>query len=390
MHRFCVCVWPSLSILAESSGVIPSMVGKLLRFGGKAVGSYGKCALRRHAGSSALALGIVGAAMTATGVLVAQHRRRAMLGKVVVITGGSRGLGLHIAEVFGKHGAHLVLAARNADELAEALGTLHQRGAIHNGHSALTVVCDVTQPEDCAKLVEAAIERYGRIDVLINNAGVIDVAPFQDQPLEAFEQSMRINFFGALHTIQAVLPHMQRMGSGRIVNIGSIGGKIGVPHMLPYVASKFALTGFTEGLRAELSGTGVKVTLVAPGLMRTGSHVNARFGGNAQAEYRWFSLGATLPGASASVSHAAKVIFNATVDGRAEVTITPQAWLAARIVGIAPGCAADAAGLMTRAFLPKPNGNTKAVPGGELNQPSFGPWRALSKKLERQGDEGAS
>ena len=365
------------------------MVGKVVKYGGKALFGYGKSKLRKHAAESTLALGVLGAAVAVTATLSEAHRRRAMLGKVVVITGGSRGLGLRIAEVFGRHGAHLVLAARNADELNEALGKLHQRGAICNSGTALTVVCDVTKPEDCKRLVNAAIERYGRVDVLINNAGVIEVAPFQDQPREAFEKAMAINFFGALHTVQAVLPHMQRARAGSIVNIGSIGGKIGVPHMLPYVASKFALTGFTEGLRAELAGTGVKVTLVSPGLMRTGSHVNARFGGDSQAEYRWFALGATLPGASASAKAAARQIFNATVDGKAEITITPQAWLAARIVGVAPGLAANAAGLMTRAFLPKPTGNTRAVPGGELEQPSFGPLRKWSNTLQQQGNEDA-
>lgn len=371
-------------------GVSHRMIGKALKYGGKALCGYGSRKVRRHAGQSAVALGILGAAVTATAALTAQHRRRAMLGKVVIITGGSRGLGLQIAEVFGKHGAHLVLAARNADELNEAVGILHQRGAIYNSGTALTVVCDVTKPEDCERLVQQTLDRYGRVDVLINNAGIIDVAPFQDQPLEAFEQAMRINFFGALHTIQAVLPHMQRVGCGSIVNIGSIGGKIGVPHMLPYVASKFALTGFTEGLRAELSGTGIKVTLVSPGLMRTGSHVNANFGGDSQAEYRWFSMGATIPGASISARSAGRKIFNATVDGTAEITITPQAWLAARIVGVAPGCAADAAGLLTRLALPKPNGNTKAVPGGELKQPSFAPFRKWSEELQRQGNENAA
>ncbi len=366
------------------------MVGKVLKYGGKLLCWHGKRTLRKHAAKSALALGVVGAAVTATAALAAAHRRRAVLGKVVVITGGSRGLGLRIAEVFGRHGAHLVLAARNAEELNEALALLHQRGAIYNSETALTVICDVTKPEDCARLVAQAIERYGRIDVLINNAGIIDVAPFQDQPLQAFEQAMQINFFGALHTVQAVLPHMQRAGSGAIVNIGSIGGKIGVPHMLPYVASKFALTGFTEGLRAELAGTGVSVTLVSPGLMRTGSHVNARFGGDSQAEYRWFALGATLPGASASAKSAARHIYNAAVDGKAEITITPQAWLAARIVGVAPGFAANTAGLMTRAFLPKPNGNTVAVPGGELAQPAFGPLRKWSNTLRQQGNENAA
>ncbi|WP_419806123.1 SDR family NAD(P)-dependent oxidoreductase [Terriglobus sp.] len=366
------------------------MVGKVVKYGGKTLCWYGKRKLRKHAAESALALGILGAAITATAALAAAQRRRAMLGKVVVITGGSRGLGLQIAEVFGRHGAHLVLAARDAEELNEALAVLHQRGAILNSGTALTVVCDVTKTEDCARLVAQAIERYGRIDVLINCAGIIDVAPFQDQPLAAFEQAMAINFFGALHTIQAALPHMQQVRSGSIVNIGSIGGKIGVPHMLPYVASKFALTGFTEGLRAELAGTGVTVTLVSPGLMRTGSHVNARFGGDSQAEYQWFALGATLPGASASAKSAARTIYNATVDGKAEITITPQAWLAARIVGVAPAFAANAAGLMTRAFLPKPNGNTRAVPGGELQQPSFGPLRKWSDALQRQSNENAA
>ena len=239
-------------------------------------------------------------------------------------------------------------------------------------------------------MIEQTIGRYGRVDVLINCAGIIDVAPFQDQPLEAFEQSMQINFFGALHTIQAALPHMQAARSGSIVNIGSIGGKIGVPHMLPYVASKYALTGFTEGLRAELAGTGINVTLISPGLMRTGSHVNARFGGDSQAEYRWFSLGAMLPGASISAKAAARKIYNATVDGRAEITITPQAWLAARIVGVAPAFASNVAGLITRAFLPKPNGNTRAVPGGELEQPRFGPLRTWSDALQQKGNENAA
>ncbi len=363
------------------------MTGRLLKYGASALYTYGKWRVRRHATESAVALGVLGVAVTAVAAVQATHRRRAMLGKVVVITGGSRGLGLHIAEEFGRHGAHLVLASRKDDELREALSKLKSSGAIRNAETALIVTCDVTNPQDCARLIQQTLNRYGRIDVLVNNAGIIDVAPFQDQPLEAFEQSMRVNFFGALHTIQAALPHMQAAGSGRIVNIASIGGKIAVPHMLPYVASKYALVGLSQGLRAELSGTGVTVTTVCPGLMRTGSHVNAKFGGNAQAEYRWFSLGAMLPGASASAKHAARRIFNAAADGAAEITITPQAWLAARIVGLAPGLAADAAGLLTRLALPKPNGNTQAVPGSELRQPSLSPFHRWNKELQRNGNE---
>lgn len=343
-------------------------------------------ALRQNRTASTLALGLLGAAVVVASNATAKRRKTEMRGKVIVITGGSRGLGLEIARIFGQNGAHLVLAARNAEEMQRALVSLHKSGAIPNVSSALTVVCDVTKPEDCQNLIAQAIDRYGRVDVLINNAGIIDIAPFQDQPLSAFHESMDINFYGALHTIQAALPHLQRMGSGHIVNISSIGGKIGVPHLLPYVASKYALVGLSQGLRAELSGTGVTVTTVCPGLMRTGSHGHARFGGNSQAEYDWFSLGATLPGQSASAESAAQQIYNATVSGTAEIIITPQAWLAARIVGVAPGLAADIAGLLTRALLPAPNGNQQAVPGSTLKQPSFGPLRQWSEHLQRENN----
>ena len=365
------------------------MIGRVVRFGGKAALAYARHALRRRRTESAIVLGLLGAAVTAPCAVTASHRNRAMRGKVVVITGGSRGLGLEIARAFGRHGAHLVLASRNADELQSALGFLEKEQAIANGSTALTVVCDVTEPEQCTRLFQQAIQRYGRVDVLVNNAGIIDIAPFQDQPLRTFEDSMRTNFFGSLHTIQAVLSHMQKRGDGAIVNIASVGGKIGVPHMLPYVASKHALVGFSAGLRAELSGTGVSVTTVCPGLMRTGSHGHAKFGGNADAEYRWFSLGATMPGISASARSAARKIYNATVDRRAEVTITPQAWLASRVVGLVPGFSADVAGLLNRLLLPAPSGNMQAVSGSELKQPSSAPLRVWSEHLETIHNETA-
>ncbi len=361
------------------------MVGKVLSLGGKALLRYGRYKARVYRTESTIALGVLGAAVTAVAVAKTRRRATAMRGKVVVVTGGSRGLGLAIARVFGEHGAHLVLAARDGDELSRAVGVLRREGAIANERTALAVVCDVTKAENCQRLAAQALERYGRVDVLVNCAGIIDVAPFQDQPLSAFEQAMQVNFFGALHTIQAVLPKMQERRSGRIVNIASIGGKIGVPHMLPYVASKFALVGFSEGLHAELSGTGVRITTVCPGLIRTGSHVNAKFGGNSQAEYNWFSLGAMLPGASASAASAARQIYNATVDGEPEITISPQAWLAARVVGVAPSVAASVAGLMTRALLPKPNGNTVAVAGSTLKTPRL--LRGWSDHLQGSQNE---
>ena len=354
----------------------------LLQTNGKTLAREAKYQWWAHRTRSTVTLGLLGAALTAASVLKAKRRAGAMHGKVVVITGGSRGFGLEIARVFGRNGAHLVLAARQQDELQRAVASLQQSGAIANASAAQMVVCDVTKPEDCTRLADQATGRFGRIDVLINVAGVMEVGPFQDQPLSAYQEAMDLNFYGALHTIQAIAPQMLGRRDGRIVNIASLGGKIGVPHMLPYVASKYALVGFSEGLRAELGGTGVSVTTINPGIMRTGSHVHARFRGDAQGEYEWFSMGALIPGSSISAEAAARKVYRAAVDRTAEVMITPQAWLAARIVGIAPGFASDAASILNRLLLPKPNGNTVSVAGEQLKQPKFGPLRRWSEHLQ--------
>ena len=113
----------------------------------------------------------------------------------------------------------------------------------------------------------------------MNNAGIILVGPLESQSLASYRQAMDVNFFGALHTTLAVLPQMLARGEGAIVNIASIGGKVAFPYLLPYVASKFAMTGWSQGLRAELAGKGIRVTTVSPGIMRTGSHIQARFSG---------------------------------------------------------------------------------------------------------------
>ena len=230
-------------------------------------------------------------------------------------------------------------------------------------------------------MIASATERYGRVDVLVNCAAIMLVAPFQDQTAEAFEKAMQINFFGALYATQAVLPQMLASGSGNIVNIASIGGKIAVPHMLPYVAAKFALVGLSEGLHAELRHQGIRVTTVCPGLMRTGAHIQVQFAGDAEKEYRWFALGATVPGISISAEAAARKIFRATVVGKAEITITPQAWLGARLAGIAPNASQAFAAAANALILPKPNGNKQTVSGTELEKTYGGPLKAWSERL---------
>jgi short-subunit dehydrogenase len=168
---------------------------------------------------------------------------------------------------------------------------------------------------------------------------------------------MDTNFFAALYVTHAALPHMLQRNRTRpaaIVNICSIGGKVAVPHLLPYTASKFALVGFSEGLHAELRHKGIRVTTVCPGLMRTGGHVHAKFAGNRKKEELWFNLGATTPIVAASVRRAANHIYNAVARGRAEITITPQAWFAARATGLAPEMVQRLTSFANEFVLPAP------------------------------------
>ena len=362
------------------------MMENVLKLGTEAAWRYAKRRVRANKTESKIALGLLGAAVAATAAYRMRQRHTAMRGKVVVVVGGSRGLGLEIARQFGLAGAHLVLASRNLEELRDALGKLHEEGAIANGSAAHIVATDISRQADCDALIASANERYGRVDVLVNCAGVMLVAPIEDQTTEAFHQAMDINFYGQLYAIQAVLPQMLARGSGHIVNIASIGGKIAVPHMLPYVASKFALVGFSEGLHAELRHKGIRVTTVCPGLMRTGAHVQVKFAGDVEKEYRWFKIGATVPGVSVSSRGAARKIFEATVAGSAEITITPQAWLGARLVGLAPNPSQIFAAAVNALVLPNANGNKQTVLGAELEATRGDAW---SEHLLRDNNQPA-
>src|SRR5262249_20426391 len=159
--------------------------------------------------------------------------------------------------------------------------------------------------------VQHVKEALGPVDVLINNAGVIQVGPMEVQTPEDYEVALRTHFWGPLHMTLAVLPHMKARRSGRIVNISSIGGKITAPHLLPYCASKFALTGLSEGMRAELMKDGIQVTTVCPGMIRTGSPYNALFKGRNRAEFAWFTILDSLPVISMSANRAARIILRA-------------------------------------------------------------------------------
>jgi NAD(P)-dependent dehydrogenase (short-subunit alcohol dehydrogenase family) len=278
-----------------------------------------------------------------------QVSQRSFAGKVVFITGGSRGLGLALVEQFLQAGAHVAIAARDPDELAKSKRhLLLTRQA--KGPTVLEVVCDVTDPSSVEAAIEIVEHDLGPVDVLVNNAGIMAVAPLVNQSKRHFEEAMDTNFYGAMHTTLAILPGMLERRKGSIVNIASIGGLVAVPHMLPYSASKFALVGFSRGLHAEVKSGGVNVLTVCPWLMSTGSHLHAKMGGKKAAEYGWFSLGATLPLVAIPAQIAARQIVDATAKGKSELLISVWALIAAKIAANAPTWTAALLSLVNRAL----------------------------------------
>ncbi len=285
-------------------------------------------------------------------VRAAINKRRAfdLYDKVVLITGGARGLGLLLAREFGSKGAQVALCARDQGELQRAREDLEGRGV-----DVFTSPCDITDRDQVQKLVDAVEAHYGRVDVLVNNAGVIQVGPMEEMTVEDYEEAMKTHFWGSLYTTLAVLRGMRRRRAGRIINISSFGGKVSVPHLLPYSASKFALTGLSEGMRSELAKDGVLVTTVCPGLMRTGSHTNAFFKGQHRAEYTLFSITGALPVASMDAENAARRIVEACKRGEAELILTIPARIGDIFHSLFPSLTADLLGIVNR-VLPGPGG----------------------------------
>ena len=262
---------------------------------------------------------------------------------VVAITGGSRGLGFALALEFAQRGARLAICARDEETLREAEHRLHAYGA-----EVFAFPCDIGVREQAEDFIRSVEQRFGRLDVLVNNAGQIQVGPLESQRVEDFEEAMRTMYWGMVYTCLAAYPAMAHRGEGRIVNITSFGGKIAVPHLLPYCGAKFAAVGFSEGLRSELAKDNLKVTTVVPGLLRTGSHMNATFKGDHRREYSWFSVGASLPLVSMNARRAARKIVNAAERGAAEIILTPQAKLGVAAHGVVPGLVSDIAGVANR------------------------------------------
>jgi len=332
-----------------------------------------------------LLLGAAAVLGVVAGALIGKAGRRpdfSFRHKTVVITGGSRGLGLELARVLAREGANLVLVARTGSTLDAARTALEKYAP-----QVLTVSCDVRKQHEVERVIQDAVQRFGKLDVLINNAGVMQVGPLTTMTLEDYVNAMDTHAWASLYSIMAAIPHMKRNGGGRIVNIVSIGGKVAVPHMIPYVMSKFAQAGLSEAMGTELARDGILVTSVYPGLMRTGSHVNARFKGNNRREFAWFSIGAGMPVISINAARAAQQIVEACRRGVESIVLTPAARAATMASSLSPSLITRSMRAVNR-FLPSENSNTQSRSGWESRSAwSPSPLTALADRVVERNNE---
>ncbi len=308
----------------------------------------------------AIAAGGAAAGLAVRG-LFDRSRERDIHGDVALVTGGSRGLGLALARRFAREGCRVAICARDSRELDRAKEDLLKRGA-----DVFAVACDLTKKSEVEQMIEDVIAHFGSVDILVNNAGIIQVGPVEAMVVEDFEDAMNTIFWGTVYTSLALLPRFLARGRGQIVNIASIGGIVSVPHLLPYSSAKNAVVGFSEGLRSELSGTGVVVTTICPGLMRTGSFNAALFKGDQEAESEWFSLSSSLPLLSMNANRAARQIVSAMKRGDSGKVLTAAASILAKAHALAPGVTQDLMGSAANLFLPSARKNKHSKPGWSL------------------------
>jgi len=284
-----------------------------------------------------------------------------------LVTGGSRGFGFLLAREYLRRGARVAICARDADQLARAKQKLEELGS-----PVLAVPCDVRDPGAVRELVDTARQHFGGLDTVIHNAGVIQVGPFSHMTCADYEDALRVHLFGAMHVTRAALPAMLEARHGRIVHVASIAGLVPFPHLLPYDASKAALIGWSEGLAAELAGSGVTLTTVCPALMRTGSPRNARFKGRHRQEYAWFSIADSLPAVSIGAERAARRVVRAAERGQARVVVPAAARFAVAVHGVWPGLSLAARRVVARR-LPPPGGIGERSALGSESESAWSP-----------------
>ena len=230
--------------------------------------------------------------------------------KVVVITGASSGIGEAAAEQFAKKGANLVLVARRKEKLEQVEKSLSKYSV-----KILICVCDVSDKEQVKQMSEKTIETFSKIDILVNNAGFVIYGNVKELSIEDIESQMKTNYFGTIYCTKSFLPHFLKQNFGHIVNVASVGGSFGVPGIASYCATKYAMLGFSEGLRHELEGTGVGLTVVSPIMVRTPLFDHPSF-----ENFSKFSTGISL-----SSETVAKAIIKASNSSKLEIVVPPVA-----------------------------------------------------------------
>jgi short-subunit dehydrogenase len=302
-----------------------------------------------------------------------------MKNKKVVITGGSRGLGFALAEQYLQRGARVFLCARNSFELNQAQKKLSKYGTeVH------IFPCDVTNSKEVKRFSDKVKSIFNTVDVLINNAGLMEVGPMDSFSFETIQNVIDTNLLGMIRMTLDFIPLMPK--GSRIVNITSIGGAVAVPHLLPYTVSKFGALGFSLGLDSELASKGISVTTILPGLMRTGSFVHANFSGDSTKEFDWFALGATLPFISISAKRAAKQIVSAGQRRKRFSVLGPQAKLLRVFYQVFPETMLGLMRIVIR-LLPKmpQKGGQQSAPGVKLRQDL--PAGGITELGDKAGDE---
>lgn len=294
----------------------------------------------------------LGAALL-TSRVVRQGRRMRFRGASVIVTGGSRGLGLEISRIFAREGARLTLLSRDREELEQA-----RRELISLGGYVMIRACDIRSERQVREAVDFVIRERGRVDVLINNAGTVRAGPFEHTDIADFEEALDVYVRAPLFFMKAVTPCMKRQGGGRIVNISSIGGFVAVPRLSAYCTAKFAETGLSDSARAELARHNIRVTTAGPGLVRTGPFVDALFKARKRKEFGWFAIAAALPVLSTNAEQAASRIVRACRYGDSYLAISPQARLLQIMNTLLPRTTASVMKLAAR-LLPSPAAATE-------------------------------
>ncbi|HVN42211.1 MAG TPA: SDR family oxidoreductase [Steroidobacteraceae bacterium] len=257
-------------------------------------------------------------------------------GQTVLVTGASSGIGREAALAFAAAGANVVLVARRAATLAKVAAAARKAGA-----EALVIPTDVTKPASVEACFRKAVARFGRVDVVVNNAGVMIPATVPDLRPDDLRRMLEVNLFGALAVMQSAVRQMRRQGGGHIVNVGSLAGRRGFSPLGGYSATKFALVGLTEALRTELRGEPVYVSLVLPGVVETPMAEEASARGPAAGLW---PRRLTMP-----PSWVVWAIFAAIRLRLAEVAVPPGTALIGKLASLAPGAADAVLGLATDA-----------------------------------------